>query len=76
MSDMAEIMQQQRLENKKLEKIFSDAQKQSLQFSGALSRQQENPPADPWDNYFTSEVTGSYWAVAQERIFDSFGILT
>jgi hypothetical protein len=47
MSEMAKIMQQQRLENKKLEKLFSDAKKQSLQLSEALSQQEENPPAGP-----------------------------
>jgi hypothetical protein len=51
---MAKIMQHQRLENKKLDKLFSDAQKQSLQISEALSQQQENPPADPWDKFVTS----------------------
>jgi phage terminase large subunit-like protein len=60
MSEMTKIIQQQRLENKKLEKLFSDAQKQSLQISEALSQQQENTPADPWDKFITSEVTGSY----------------
>jgi hypothetical protein len=74
MSDMAKIMQQKRLENNNLEKLFSDAQKQSLQLSEALSQQQENPPADPWDKFFISEVTGSYYTVARGRIFDSFGI--
>jgi hypothetical protein len=71
---MAKIMQQQHLENKKLEKLFSDAQKQSLQLSEALSQQQENPPAYPWDKFVTSEVTGYYYAVAQGRRFDSFGM--
>jgi hypothetical protein len=47
MSEMANIVQQQLLENKKLEKKFSDAKRQSLQLSEALSQQQENPPADP-----------------------------
>jgi hypothetical protein len=47
MSEMAKIMQQQRLENRKLEKLFSDAKRQSLQLSEALNQQQENPPADP-----------------------------
>jgi hypothetical protein len=46
-------MQQKRLENKKLEKLFSDTQKQSLQLSEALSQQQENPPADPWEIFVT-----------------------
>jgi phage terminase large subunit-like protein len=71
---MAKIMQQQRLENKKLEKLFLDAQKHSLQLYEALCQQQENPPADPWDKFVTSEVTGSYYAVARGRRFDSFGI--
>jgi hypothetical protein len=74
MSEMSKIMQQQRLENKKLEKLFSGEQKQSLQLSKALSQRQENPPADPWDKFVPSEVTGSYYAVAQGRRFGSFGI--
>jgi hypothetical protein len=74
MSEMAKIIQQQRLENKKLEKLFSDVQKQPLQLSEALSHQQENPPADHWDKFVTSDVTGSYYAVARGRRFDSFGI--
>jgi hypothetical protein len=76
MSEMANIIQQQRLENKKLEKLFSDAKKQSLQLSEILSQKQENPPADPWDKFVTSEVTGSYYAIAPGRRFDSFGIYT
>jgi hypothetical protein len=71
---MDKIMQHQRLENKKLEKLLSDTQKQSLQLSEALSQQQENPPSDPCDNFVTSEVTGSYYTVARGRRFDSFGI--
>jgi hypothetical protein len=74
MSEMAKIVQQQRLENKKLEKLFSDSKRQDLQLSEALIRQQENPPADPWDKVVTSEVTRDYYAVAQGRKFDSFGI--
>jgi hypothetical protein len=73
MSEMAKIMQHQRLENKKLDKLCSDAQKQSLQLSKAPSQQQENPPADPWGKNVTSEVTGSYYAVARGKRFDSFG---
>jgi hypothetical protein len=73
-SDMAKIVQQQRMENKKLEKLFSDAKKKSLQLSEALSQQQENTPAYPWDKFVTSEVTGSYYAVTQGRRFDSSGI--
>jgi hypothetical protein len=45
MSEMAKIMQQQHIENKKLEKLFSDARRQSLQLSGALIQQPDNPPA-------------------------------
>jgi hypothetical protein len=48
--------------------------KHSLQLSESLSQQQENPPANPWDNFFTSEVTGDYYAVARGSRFDSFGI--
>jgi hypothetical protein len=47
MSKMAKIVQQQRLENEKLEKLFSDSQRQALQLYKALSQKQENPPADP-----------------------------
>jgi hypothetical protein len=61
---MAKIMQHQRLENKKLEIFFLDAQKQSLQLSEAPSHQQEDHPADPWDKFVTSEVTWAYYEVA------------
>jgi hypothetical protein len=64
-------MKQQRIENKKLKKLFSDEQKQLLQLSEALSQQQEIPPAVPWDNFVTSEVTGSYYVVARGRKFES-----
>jgi hypothetical protein len=74
MSEMAKLVQQQRLESKKLEKLFSDSQRQVLQLSEALSQQQENPPTDPFDKFVTSEVTGAYYAVARGRRFDSFGI--
>jgi hypothetical protein len=74
MSEMAKIMQQQHLENKKLDKLFSDAKRHSRQLSGALSQQQENPPAYPWDKCVTSEVTGAYYAVTRGRRFDKFGI--
>jgi hypothetical protein len=67
MSQMAKIVQQQRLENKKLKKLFSDAKRQSLPLSEALSQQQENLPADPWDNFFTSEVTRAYYASPEEE---------
>jgi hypothetical protein len=40
MSEMAEIVQQQRLKKKKLEKLFSDSQRQALQISEALSQKQ------------------------------------
>jgi hypothetical protein len=60
MSEMAKIVQQQRLENKKLEKLFSDFKIQALQLSEALSQQQDNPPADQWEKFVTSEVTGYY----------------
>jgi hypothetical protein len=40
MSEMAEIVQQQSLKKKKLEKLFSDSQRQALQISEALSQQQ------------------------------------
>jgi hypothetical protein len=71
---MTKIVQLQRLENKKLEKLFSDSKRQALQLSEALSRQQENPRADPWEKNVTSEVDEPYYAVARGRRFDSFGI--
>jgi hypothetical protein len=74
MSEMAKITQQQRLENKKLEKLFSDSKRQALQLSAALSQQRYIPPAERWDKFVTSEVTGSYYAVDRGRRFDSFGI--
>jgi hypothetical protein len=74
MSELAKIVQQQRLENRKLEKLFPDSKRQALQLSEALSQQHENPPADPWDKFVTSEVNGSYYAVARGRIFDRFGV--
>jgi hypothetical protein len=37
---MAEIVQLQRLEDKKLEKLFSDSKRQALQLSAALGQQQ------------------------------------
>jgi hypothetical protein len=37
---MARIVQQQHLENKKLEKLFSDSKRQALQLSEALNQQQ------------------------------------
>jgi hypothetical protein len=39
MSEMAKIIQQQCLENKKLEKLFSDSKRQALQLYAALSQQ-------------------------------------
>jgi hypothetical protein len=74
MSEMANIVRQQRLDSKQLEKLFSDSKRQAFQLSEALSKQQENPPADRWDKFVTSEVTESYYAVAQGIRFDSFGI--
>jgi hypothetical protein len=74
MSEMDKIAQQQRLENKTLEKIFSDSKRQPLHISEALIQQQENPPADHWDKFVISEVTGPYYKVARGRRFDSFGI--
>jgi hypothetical protein len=40
MPELAKIVQQQRLENKKLEKLFSDSKRQSLQLYVALIQQQ------------------------------------
>jgi hypothetical protein len=70
MSEMAKIIQQQRLENKKLEKLFPDSKRQDLQLSEALSQQQENPPADPWEKLSHQRSL----AVARGRRFDSLGI--
>jgi hypothetical protein len=42
MSVMAKIVQQQRLENKRLEKTFSDSKRQALQLSAALSTRGTN----------------------------------
>jgi sensor histidine kinase YesM len=39
MSEMAKKVQQQRLENKKLEKLFSYAKRKALQLSEAISQQ-------------------------------------
>jgi hypothetical protein len=64
-SELANIAQDQRLENKKFEKCFSDAKRKSLQLYLALSQQQESLPDDPWDTFVTSEVTGSYYDVAR-----------
>jgi hypothetical protein len=74
MSKLTKIVQQQRLENKKLEKMLSDSKRHSLQLSLALSQKQESPPADPWEINVASEVTGYYYAVARGKGFDSFGI--
>jgi hypothetical protein len=74
MSELEKIVQQQRLENKKLEKPFSNSKRQSLRLSLALSQQQESPPANPWDKFVASEVTGSHYAVARGKWFSSFGI--
>jgi hypothetical protein len=74
MSELAKIVQDQGLENNKLEKLFSDAKRKSLQLSLALSQQQESPPDDPWDKFVASEVTGSYYAVARGTGFSSLGI--
>jgi hypothetical protein len=74
MSELAKIVHQQRLENKKFEKLFSDIKRQALQLSVALSQQQESPPADPWEFFFASEGTGSYYTVSRGKRFDSFGI--
>jgi hypothetical protein len=74
MSEVAKIVQQQRLENKKQEKRFSDYKRKSLQLYLALGQQQESPPADLWDKFVGSEVTGSYYAFARGRGCSSLGI--
>jgi hypothetical protein len=67
-------VQQQSLEDKKLEKLFSDSKRQALQLSVALIQKQVSHPVDPWDKFVTSEVAGSYYAVARGKKIDSFGI--
>jgi hypothetical protein len=62
------------LENKKLEKKFSDAKIKPLQLYLSLSQKQESPPADPWDKFVASEVISSYYAVARGKGFSSLGI--
>jgi hypothetical protein len=62
------------LENKKLDKLFSDSKRQVLQLYLALSQQQESPPAALWDKFVASEFTGSYYAIALGKWFGSFGI--
>jgi hypothetical protein len=59
MSELAKIVQHQRLENKKLENLFSHAKRKSLQLYLALSQQQKIAPDDPWIECVPSEVTGS-----------------
>jgi hypothetical protein len=43
MSELDKIVQQQRLENKKIEKLFSDSKRQAIQLYVALSHKQESP---------------------------------
>jgi hypothetical protein len=74
MFEMANIVQQQRLQNKELENLLSDSQRQALHLSEDLSKQHENPPADPWDKFVASEVTRIYYTIAQGRRSDSLGI--
>jgi hypothetical protein len=62
------------LENTKLDKLFPDYKRQSLQLSLALSQEQDIDPSDPRGKNVASEVTGSYYAVAWGKWFDSFGI--
>jgi hypothetical protein len=71
MSELAKIVQQQRLKNKKLEKLFPDSKRKSLQLYLALIQKQENPPSDPWGKNVASEVTGSYYSVARGKGFSS-----
>jgi hypothetical protein len=74
MSELEKIVHQQHLENKKLEKLLSDSRRQALQLSVDLSKQQDIPPADPWDKFVASEVTWSYYAIARGKGVYSFGI--
>jgi hypothetical protein len=67
MSELAKFVLQQHLENKKLEKLFSDSKRQSLQLSLALSQQQQRHPADTWGKCVVSEVTGSFYVVARGK---------
>jgi hypothetical protein len=72
MSEMAQIVQQKHLENKKLEKLFSDAKRQALQLSEALSQQQENPPADPWKKLSHQRSLGLITRSPEEEDFFTF----
>jgi predicted RNase H-like nuclease (RuvC/YqgF family) len=54
MSELAKIVQQQRLENKKLEKLLSDTKRKLIELYSALSQQQESSPADLWDTFVAS----------------------
>jgi hypothetical protein len=66
-SELAQIVQQQHLENKKLENLFSDSKMKSLQLSLALRKIGKETSSDPWDKLFASEVSGSYYAIAEGR---------
>jgi hypothetical protein len=74
MSELAKIVQQQRLKNKKVEKLFSDFKRKSLQLSLALSQQQESAPSYPWHKFLALEVTGSYYDVSRGKGCSSLGI--
>jgi hypothetical protein len=74
MSELAKIVQEQRLENKKLEKIFLASKKKSLQLIFTLNQKQYSTPVDPWDFFLTTEVTGSDYTVAGGKLFGIFRI--
>jgi hypothetical protein len=74
MSDLTQIYQQQCLENKKLEKFFSYSKRKSLQLSLALNQKEGETSSDPLDTFLVSEVSGSYYVVAEGRNYGSFGI--
>jgi hypothetical protein len=73
-SELAKNVQEQLLENKKLEKLCSIAKKKSLQLSLDLSQKQESAPVDPGNKFVAIEVTGSYYYVVRGKSFHSFGI--
>jgi hypothetical protein len=73
-SKLTKIVQEQCLENKKLEKLFLASKKKLLQLSLVLNQKQESTHFDPWVNFLATEVIGSYYDVARGKGFSSFGI--
>jgi hypothetical protein len=58
-SELANIVQQQSLESKKLENHFLEFKKKLLQLSLAINQNQDSNPFYPWDKFVAKEVTGS-----------------